>query len=417
MKLLILLIVVLAIIAIAQLTKVYEMSRSLRKNKEEDIPAADNKMNASLWLVWMFVFFVSTIYLYVKYGNYLPDSASEHGVAVDNLMLVNIALITVVFFIVNFFLFYFAWKYQFKKGYKAKFFAHDNRLEMLWTLVPGVTLAFIIVYGLITWNAITGPASSDALQIEVYSKQFDWTVRYAGDDKTFGASSFNLISSDNPLGLISAEGIRKKLEELDANIENLESQIKSNEATHTLPESYVKSLEDRVYRLKRHKQRIMDLDETELNGLSTWKTGFDDKVVKGEMHIPVNKEVEFVFRSQDVIHSAYMPHFRAQMNTVPGTPTRFKMKPTITTAEMRNKLGNQDFDYILLCNKICGAAHFNMQMKIVVETEEEYNAWLASKKVVKAPATEEKKEGAPADSTAAPATTEKKDSTGMAVKP
>ncbi len=410
MKLLIILIVVLAIIAIAQLTKVYEMSRSLRKNKEEDIPAADNKMNASLWLVWMFVFFCATIYLYIKYGNYLPESASEHGVAMDQLMLVNIALITVVFFIVNFFLFYFAWKYQYKKGNKAKFFAHDNRLEMLWTLVPGVTLAFIIVYGLITWNAITGPASADAIQIEVYSRQFDWTVRYSGDDKTFGASSFNLISSSNPLGLISAEGIREKLEEIEGDIENLESQIKANESDHLLPESYVKSLEDRVYRLKRHKQRIMDLDETEVNGLSTWETGFDDKVVKGEMHIPVNKEVEFIFRSQDVIHSAYMPHFRAQMNTVPGTPTRFKMKPTITTAEMRNKLGDSNFDYILLCNKVCGAAHFNMQMKIVVETEEEYNAWLAAQKVVKAPETEEEGESADAES-------EKKDTVTTAMKP
>ncbi|MFM9421641.1 MAG: hypothetical protein RIR06_102 [Bacteroidota bacterium] len=410
MKLLIILIVVLAIIAIAQLTKVYEMSRSLRKNKEEDIPAADNKMNASLWLVWMFVFFCGTIYLYIKYGNYLPESASEHGVAMDQLMLVNIALITVVFFIVNFFLFYFAWKYQYKKGNKAKFFAHDNRLEMLWTLVPGVTLAFIIVYGLITWNAITGPASADAIQIEVYSRQFDWTVRYSGDDKTFGASSFNLISSSNPLGLISAEGIREKLEEIEGDIENLESQIKANESDHLLPESYVKSLEDRVYRLKRHKQRIMDLDETEVNGLSTWESGFDDKVVKGEMHIPVNKEVEFIFRSQDVIHSAYMPHFRAQMNTVPGTPTRFKMKPTITTAEMRNKLGDSNFDYILLCNKVCGAAHFNMQMKIVVETEEEYNAWLAAQKVVKAPETEDEGDSAGAES-------EKKDTVTTAMKP
>jgi len=410
MKLLIILIVVLAIIAIAQLTKVYEMSRSLRKNKEEDIPAADNKMNASLWLVWMFVFFFATIYLYIKYGNYLPESASEHGVAVDQLMLVNIAMITVIFFIVNFFLFYFAWKYQYKKGNKAKFFAHDNRLEMLWTLVPGVTLAFIIVYGLITWNAITGPASADAIQIEVYSRQFDWTVRYSGDDKTFGASSFNLISSSNPLGLISAEGIREKLEEIEGDIENLESQIKANESDHLLPESYVKSLEDRVYRLKRHKQRIMDLDETEVNGLSTWETGFDDKVVKGEMHIPVNKEIEFIFRSQDVIHSAYMPHFRAQMNTVPGTPTRFKMKPTITTAEMRNKLGDSNFDYILLCNKVCGAAHFNMQMKIVVETEEEYNAWLAAQKVVKAPETEDEGDSADAE-------TEKKDTVTTAMKP
>ena len=86
MKLLILLVIILAVIAIAQLTKVYELSRSLRKNKEEEISAADNKLNANLMLVWMFLFFVGTVFLYVRYGDYLPVSASEHGADVDKLM-------------------------------------------------------------------------------------------------------------------------------------------------------------------------------------------------------------------------------------------------------------------------------------------------------------------------------------------
>ncbi len=102
-----------------------------------------------------------------------------------------------------------------------------------------------------------------------------------------------------------------------------------------------------------------------------------------------------------------MPHFRAQMNCVPGMITQFGFTPTITTADMRlnpdmidkvsniNKirLENQEkilergqdvkyeFDYLLLCNKICGKSHYNMQMKIIVETEEEYNAWIKEQKV------------------------------------
>jgi cytochrome c oxidase subunit 2 len=103
----------------------------------------------------------------------------------------------------------------------------------------------------------------------------------------------------------------------------------------------------------------------------------DDQIVKGEFHLPVGREVEFVFRSRDVIHSAYMPQFRTQMNTVPGVPTRFKMTPTITTDSMRMVLDNPDFDYVLLCNKVCGAAHFNMQMKVVIESEEAYDAWMS----------------------------------------
>ena len=72
-----------------------------------------------------------------------------------------------------------------------------------------------------------------------------------------------------------------------------------------------------------------------------------------------------------------MPHFRAQMNAVPGVPTRFKMTPTITTDSMRTITGDEEFNYVLLCNKVCGSAHFNMQMTIVVDTPEQYEAWLA----------------------------------------
>lgn len=106
----------------------------------------------------------------------------------------------------------------------------------------------------------------------------------------------------------------------------------------------------------------------------------DDKIVKGEMHIPVGQEIEFLIRSQDVIHSAYMPHFRMQMNAVPGDVTRFVMKPTITTAEMRNKLNNPDFNYILMCNKICGSAHYNMQMDVIVDSPEDYQKWIDEQK-------------------------------------
>ena len=106
-------------------------------------------------------------------------------------------------------------------------------------------------------------------------------------------------------------------------------------------------------------------------------------------------------RSRDVIHSAFMPHFRAQMNCVPGMVTEFRFTPNKTTAEMRKdpyviqlmqginearKLENKEaveFDYILLCNKVCGASHFNMQMTIIVESEKDYNAWIAKQKVIK----------------------------------
>jgi cytochrome c oxidase subunit II len=380
MKLLIILVIVLAIIAIVQLTKVYEFTRSLRRTKEDETTTADNKMNANLMLLWMFLFFLGTIVLYVRYGDYLPESASEHGKDVDWLMSVNIWMITIMFFIMNAMLFLVSWKFYYRKDRRAKFIAHDNRLEMVWTLIPGVAMAFIIVFGLITWNKITGKASDDALVIEVYSKQFDWTVRYPGDNGTFGAANYNLISTDNAMGLVTKEKVQQKLDSLDMWISGAQYTLETD-TFHLMPLSTVEMLQDKIYRWKRHKQRILDIPETTTaTGLSDWTAGTDDRIAKGEMHLPLGHEVEFVFRSQDVIHSAYMPHFRAQMNTVPGVPTRFKMTPTITTQQMREKLGDPDFDYILLCNKICGAAHFNMQMKIVVESPEDYAKWLEKQK-------------------------------------
>lgn len=102
---------------------------------------------------------------------------------------------------------------------------------------------------------------------------------------------------------------------------------------------------------------------------------FDD-VVTNELHLAVNEPVMLKFRAKDVIHSAYLPHFRTQMNVVPGLPTQFGFTPTLTTAEMRTKLNNPNFDYILLCNKICGSAHYRMKMKVVVHTPAEFKDWL-----------------------------------------
>jgi cytochrome c oxidase subunit 2 len=72
------------------------------------------------------------------------------------------------------------------------------------------------------------------------------------------------------------------------------------------------------------------------------------------------------------------------------------MTPIITTAEMRTKLGDDKFDYILLCNKVCGASHYNMKITVVVESEADYTAWLAKQKNYIAPPEEEKKDDATA---------------------
>lgn len=335
MTLLYILAFVLLCVALGYLFRVIDLSRELKTENEWAPKESDNRLMGGLFLVFMVLFLSWSFYQVYQYGyRCLPKSASEHGVKVDELMKYNMYIIWTVFVLVNIILFYFAWRYYGRRSGKAVFFAHDNKLEMIWTVVPAIALAFIIIFGLKYWNEITTISNDPkAVKIELYSKQFDWTARYAGTDNKFGVDDYTQIDGTNSMGLDTTDA-----------------------------------------------------------------ACFDDIIVKNEIHIPLGVEVDFQFRSRDVIHSAYMPHFRAQMNCVPGQVTHFKFRPTVTTEEMRKDeqvIRNMNeinalraakgeepivFDYTLICNKICGASHYNMPMKIVVESEKDYKAWLAKQK-------------------------------------
>jgi len=185
----------------------------------------------------------------------------------------------------------------------------------------------------------------DPIVVELYAQQFNWKARYGGNDNTLGKANVRLIDID--------------------------------------------------------KANILGLDESDPNA--------QDDIITSELYLPVGKPVLFKMRSQDVLHSAYMPHFRAQMNCVPGMITQFGFTPSVTTAEMRQNpdiidkvkhineirvenskelvakgeeaLDAYEFDYLLLCNKICGKSHYNMQMKSIVETQEEYDEWMKEQKL------------------------------------
>ncbi len=372
-KLLLVLVVILAVVGIAQIAKVYQVSSELQKRREEDISPTSNKVNANLWLLFMIAFFGFFIWQFAAYGDMLlPVAASEHGMEVDQLFNVNWLILIAVFFIVNFLLFFFSWKYVHNKNRKAYYFAHDNKLELVWTIIPTIALAFLIIYGLKVWNDVTDEPSADAVQVQLYAKQFDWTARYAGPDGIMGESNYLLITSQNPLGLITDETIELRVAELKEAIAKSESKL----ANEILPDNQVEELEDRIGAYKRQIARILNFKDSNKD----FSTAYDDIVVKGEFHLPIRRDVSFNINSRDVIHSAYMPHFRAQMNAVPGMTTKFAFKPTITTDSMRTIMDDAEFNYILLCNKVCGSAHYNMQMNIVVESEEDFAKWLSEQK-------------------------------------
>jgi cytochrome c oxidase subunit II len=341
---LILSVLVLIAISLWQITKIFELSQAKKINTQV-ADDEDNNLNGKLMFVFLIFIYGITIFSFWAYGDvFLPDAASEHGSDYDNLMWISFAIIFFVQTITQALLHYFSYKYRGAKGKKALFYADNDKLEMLWTIIPVITLAGLILYGLYTWTDImTVEENDEALVVELYAQQFNWKARYAGEDGVLG----------------------------DANVRFLQDFDGKN---------------------------LVGIDATDPNG-------FDDVVVQ-ELHLPVGREVIFKMRSQDVLHSAYMPHFRAQMNCVPGMITEFAFTPNITSEEMRqdpevvakvkkiNKIRAEkskelvasgdvaldpyEFDFLLLCNKICGASHYNMQMKIIVETEKEFENWMSS---------------------------------------
>lgn len=215
-KLVILIVIVLGVIGIAQLVRLNELSRKHSGRREEDIPHRDNKLNANLMLAFMVFFYGSFIWLMLKFGwTGRGPAASTHGVETDWLLNLNFVIIIAVFFLTNTLLFVFAWKYVKKPGVKAYFFAHDNRLEMIWTVIPASVLAVIIILGLRTWNNITDVSPAEAERVEVFSWQFAWKARYAGMDNTLGAYDYKLTTAENEFALINRANIDAARDSMD----------------------------------------------------------------------------------------------------------------------------------------------------------------------------------------------------------
>jgi len=185
-----------------------------------------------------------------------------------------------------------------------------------------------------------------------------------------------MINQGNILGLISADAISEQL-----SIVRADSLITDSTVTNGfLPAEKLDQEKTRLRRLIHQIRTVVAFDYAFKSGSETYAASHDDVLVRDTIIIPVNRPVKLHMRSQDVIHSAYLPHFRVHMYCVPGSETYFAFKPITTTKEMKAKLNDPDFEYRLYCNNICGATHFNMMLPVRVVSEKEYAAWLASKK-------------------------------------
>lgn len=248
----------------------------------------------------------------------LPEAASIHGVKIDEMFTVTTILTMIVFFLTQILLFGFLFKYRHSEKRRAHFLPHNNTIEKIWTIVPAIVLTILVVFGFFTWQSIMDNTDAKG---EVKAIDVDITGHQFAWELRYPGKDGTLGPKD----------------------------FKLTTAANKLGVNFKK------------------------------KSSFDD-LSADTMYLPVNRAVRLNIQAQDVIHSVYMPHFRVQLNAVPGLPTFFKFTPTITTAQMRTRLDDPKFEYLVYCNKICGGGHYNMQKVVRVVTEAEYQTWLSHQK-------------------------------------
>lgn len=336
--LIILLCFILVSIVLVQIGKVTELTAQI---KGERVTLQDNsKWNGWLCLAFMVFFLIGVTISAYDYKNemlgYGPHkSASEHGSILDNMFFITLVLTGIVFYLTQIALFWFAYKYRYREGQKAKFIPHDNRLEIWWTAIPAVVMTILVVRGLDAWNTVMADVKPDEdhMEIEATGYQFAWTIRYPGADGKLGARDYKMTTANNSLG--------------------------------------------------------QDFTDSK---------NWDDIVSSGAgdvLYFPVGKKVRVRITAKDVLHNFYLPHFRVKMDAIPGLPTYFVFTPVKTTAEYRQELSKypeyqqpndpadptgpkrwEKFEYELACAELCGKGHYSMRRIIRIVSQEEYDAWM-----------------------------------------
>jgi len=328
-------IALLAVIAV-QIGKATELAAVIRG--EEAAELAANNRQAVYGMVFMVGFLIFCIACSVYYKDWIlwygpHTSASEHGHSLDSLFNVTLFFTGIVFVLTHIFLFWYAYKYRYKKGRKALFMPHDNTVEVIWTVIPAVVMCFLVIKGLMAWNVVMADVSpeEDHIEIEAMGQQFAWLIRYPGEDNQLGTRDYRLFKANNPFG--------------------------------------------------------QDWEDDK---------NYDD-FHPSEIVLPKGKKVRVRITAKDVLHNFDLPHFRVKMDAIPGLPTYFVFTPTLTTEEYRNNLREsphyqvpadpedpdgpqkwETFEYELACAELCGTGHYSMRRIVRIVEPAEYERWLAT---------------------------------------
>jgi cytochrome c oxidase subunit 2 len=245
----------------------------------------------------------------------LPLLASEHGAAIDR----TVGLLHVLMFA----LFvgwaaFFVWAlFRFRKSRNpvadyTGVTSHTSSYLEVGVAVAEGILLFGFSVPLWMQRVDRVPPESQAVVVQVTAEQFAWNIHYPGPDGKFGRMDPKLI-------------------DVQANPLGLD---RSDEAAK------------------------------------------DDIVTLNQLHLPVGKPAIIKLRSKDVIHSFNLPEFRIKQDAIPGLTIPVWFEPTVTTGEMRTKLGKPDFNYEIACAQLCGLGHYKMRGFLTVDSQQDFQKWM-----------------------------------------
>ncbi|EOZ92365.1 Cytochrome c oxidase polypeptide II [Indibacter alkaliphilus LW1] len=175
---------------------------SVVKGSDKKIASGSNKINALMFVLFLVGATILMFWYSIKeFDNYQLPIASEHGEVTDRLFWITMAVTGVVFLITHVLLFWFPYKYQYDEKRKAAFYPDNNKLEVIWTIVPAIALTVLVIGGWKAWSDITAPAPENSHVVEILGYQFAWEVRYPGMDNTLGEHDYRLTSATNVSGV------------------------------------------------------------------------------------------------------------------------------------------------------------------------------------------------------------------------
>ena len=249
----------------------------------------------------------------------LPINAASHGLMIDYMngwvhwLMIALFVGWGIFFIITLIKFGSGNKKVDPEGVKSKTYSYIEYGIILFE-------AFLLIgFALPLWSMVKTnlpDISEDTVEVRVIAQQFAWNIHYPGEDGKFGRTSSYLVDEEtNPIGL----------------------------------------------------------DRSSPNGA-------DDIVTINQMHLPVDKQTMIYLSSKDVIHSFFLPEMRVKQDAIPGMSVPIFFTPTLTSEDFLGKIkgtAREGMGYEIACAQLCGNSHYRMRGFLTVETESEFESWLA----------------------------------------